>query len=182
MQTPHESRMCPIDFEVKKSKVKVTMEILISWKIVPRGVFVPLGQPRSSSPWIHIAPYHLNPPPPPNIILPPGNRLMIYTIYPCPILFPPPPLDLFCPRIILPSWFIMPHIILPPGNCLMIHTIYPCPTSFPPPPPDSFCPISFCPHIILPPAEKLFSDLHYLPMPRIILHPGLDPLGWAVVL
>ena len=25
MQTPHEARMCPIDFEVKRSKVKVTM-------------------------------------------------------------------------------------------------------------------------------------------------------------
>ena len=55
MQTPHESRMCPIDFEVKRSKVKVTMEILISWKIVPTGggggVFVPIGQPRSSLHW-----------------------------------------------------------------------------------------------------------------------------------
>ena len=29
MQTPHESRMCPIDFEVKRSKVKVTMHILL---------------------------------------------------------------------------------------------------------------------------------------------------------
>ena len=48
MQTPHEARMCPIDFEVKRSKVKVTMEIWISWKIVPAGVFVPLVQPRSS--------------------------------------------------------------------------------------------------------------------------------------
>ena len=28
MQTPHESRMCPIDFEVKRSKVKVTMHKL----------------------------------------------------------------------------------------------------------------------------------------------------------
>ena len=25
MQTPHEARMCPIDFEVKRSKVQVTM-------------------------------------------------------------------------------------------------------------------------------------------------------------
>ena len=48
MQTPHEARMCPIDFEVKRSKVKV--------KNCPRGgwgwgggLFVPLGQPRSSS-------------------------------------------------------------------------------------------------------------------------------------
>ena len=29
MQTPHESRMCPIDFEVKRSKVKVTMHKLL---------------------------------------------------------------------------------------------------------------------------------------------------------
>ena len=28
MQTPHEARMCPIDFEVKRSKVKVTMHKL----------------------------------------------------------------------------------------------------------------------------------------------------------
>ena len=29
MQAPHESRMCPIDFEVKRSKVKVTMHKLL---------------------------------------------------------------------------------------------------------------------------------------------------------
>ena len=29
MQTPHEARMCPIDFEVKRSKVKVTMHKLL---------------------------------------------------------------------------------------------------------------------------------------------------------
>ena len=29
MQTTHESRMCPIDFEVKRSKVKVTMHKLL---------------------------------------------------------------------------------------------------------------------------------------------------------
>ena len=29
MQTPHELRMCPIDFEVKRSKVKVTMHKLL---------------------------------------------------------------------------------------------------------------------------------------------------------
>ena len=29
MQTPHESRMCPVDFEVKRSKVKVTMHKLL---------------------------------------------------------------------------------------------------------------------------------------------------------
>ena len=29
MQTPHESRMCTIDFEVKRSKVKVTMHKLL---------------------------------------------------------------------------------------------------------------------------------------------------------
>ena len=53
MQTPHESRMFPIDFEVKRSKVKVTMHKLLKMvsfleKLSPRGVFVPLGQPRSS--------------------------------------------------------------------------------------------------------------------------------------
>ena len=76
MQTPHESRMCPVDFEVKRSKVKVTMHELLKWfpahnyflftpiimklhiqtphdsrmcleKLSLRGVFVPLGQPRS---------------------------------------------------------------------------------------------------------------------------------------
>ena len=45
--------MCPIDFEVKRSKVKVTMHKLLKMvsfleKLSPRGVFVPLGQPRSS--------------------------------------------------------------------------------------------------------------------------------------
>ena len=29
MQTPYEARMCPIDFEVKRSKVKVTMHKLL---------------------------------------------------------------------------------------------------------------------------------------------------------
>ena len=29
MQTPHEARMCPIYFEVKRSKVKVTMHKLL---------------------------------------------------------------------------------------------------------------------------------------------------------
>ena len=29
MQTPHEARMCTIDFEVKRSKVKVTMDKLL---------------------------------------------------------------------------------------------------------------------------------------------------------
>ena len=57
MQTPHEARMCPIDFEVKRSKVKVTMHKLLKMvsfleKLFPRGVFVPLGQPRSSLHWI----------------------------------------------------------------------------------------------------------------------------------
>ena len=40
MQTPHESRMCPIDFEVKRSKVKVTMHKFL--KIVPAGVISPI--------------------------------------------------------------------------------------------------------------------------------------------
>ena len=34
-QTPHEARMCPIDFEVKRSKVKVTMHKLLN--NCPRG-------------------------------------------------------------------------------------------------------------------------------------------------
>ena len=103
------------------------------------------------SPLHHFAPRIILPPPPPSppIILPPGNSLMIYAICPCPVSFCP--LDSFCP-----------HIILPPGNLLM-YTIYPYP-------------ISFCPHIILPPYNfapwKLFHDLHYLPMSRIILPPG----------
>ena len=131
----------------------------------------------------------------PHIILSPGNRLMIYTIYPCPVsIFP---LDSLCPHIILPP----PPIILPPGNCLMItlfthvpyhfpsrfilppglsgfilppgkrfmiYTIYPCPISFSSWihfAPISFCPLSFCP------GEKSFNYLHYLLMSRIILPP-----------
>ena len=35
--------------------------------------------------------------------------------------------------------------------------------------------------MILPPGEKLFNDLHYLPLSRIILSPGFDPWGWAFV-
>ena len=62
----------------------------------------------------HFAPYHL----------PPGNCLIIYAIYPCPVSFCP--LDSFYPLIILPP----PPIILPPGNCFKIYTIYPCPVSF----------------------------------------------------
>ena len=55
--------------------------------------------PYHFAPWIHFAP----PPPPP-----PGNRLMIYTIYPCPASFSPLdsffPLDSFCPLEIV-KWF-----------------------------------------------------------------------------
>ena len=40
MQTPHESRICPIDFEVKRSKVKVTMHKLL--KNCPRGGISPV--------------------------------------------------------------------------------------------------------------------------------------------
>ena len=40
MQTPHESRMCPIDFEVKRSKVKVTMHKLL--KNCPCGGISPV--------------------------------------------------------------------------------------------------------------------------------------------
>ena len=64
------------------------------------------------------------------LLFPPGNSLMIFTIYPCPISFSP--LDSFCP----PYHFA-------PGNRLIIYTIYPCPLSFFPL--DSFSPISFCP-------------------------------------
>ena len=56
------------------------------------------------APWIHFALISFCP----HTILPPGNRFMIYTIYPCPILpmsnIIPPPLDSFCPRIILLPW------------------------------------------------------------------------------
>ena len=75
MQTPHETRICPIDFEVKRSKsqcinywklfpahnyflftpiiMKLHMQTphesrMCLEKLSPRGVFVPLGQPRSS--------------------------------------------------------------------------------------------------------------------------------------
>ena len=83
-----------------------------------------------------LPPYH-SPPIvlPPGFILPPGNDLLIYTIYPCPISILHyilisciilPPLS-FCPW----KWFnglhyfpmshiILPPIILPPGNCLLI--------------------------------------------------------------
>ena len=37
MQTPHESRMCPIDFEVKRSR----SQCINYWKIVPAGVLNP---------------------------------------------------------------------------------------------------------------------------------------------
>ena len=106
---------------------------------------------------------------PPGFILPPYNfapilfcpqkLLKIYTIYPCPISFPHPWIH-FAPIS------VCPRTILPPGNCLMIntfYTIYPCPISFFP----LFAPVSFCPH-----GKKLFNDLHYLHMSRIILPPG----------
>ena len=78
MQTPHESRMYPIDFEVQRSRsqcinywkwfpahnyflftpiiMKLHMQTphesrMCLEKLSPRGVFVPLGQPRSSSLW-----------------------------------------------------------------------------------------------------------------------------------
>ena len=101
-----------------------------------------------------LPPYHFAPPPPsprkllnyftlfihfhvsffpldsfcPHIILPPGNRLMINTIYPCPISFSP--LDSFCRRrhfapppppplgekLFNDSHYLpMSHIILSPG-------------------------------------------------------------------
>ena len=108
---------------------------------------------------IILPPYYFPP-----IICPPtpGNCLIIYAIYPCPVSLCPLdssyPLS-FCPLIILPP------IILPPGNYFMIYTIYLCLVSFCPsvsfcPPyhfapwihftpyhfaPLSFCPLSFCP-------------------------------------
>ena len=75
---------------------------------------------------------------------------MIYTIYPCPVLFCPS--VSFCPSIILPP---------PPGNRLMIYAIYPCPVSFCPL--DSFCPpYHFAPYHFAP--WKSFN-VHYFPIP-----------------
>ena len=122
------------------------------------------------------------PPPPPWKLL---NDLHPYHFSPA--FIPPPPFN-FAPNIILLPWKLFndlhylpmshiipptldsfcPHIILPPGNCLMIntiYTIYPCPISFSPW--IHFAPVSFCPH-----GKKLFNDLHYLHMSRIILPPG----------
>ena len=62
MQSPHESSMDPMDFGVKRSKVKVTMQEgfwritaspiwCITWRVwigCRGGYFVPLGQPHSS--------------------------------------------------------------------------------------------------------------------------------------
>ena len=111
-------------------------------------------------PLYHFAPVSIAPP----IILPPGNGLMIYAICPCPVSFCP--LDSFCPLSFCP-WNLL-------------YTIYPCPISFCP----RIIPLS---HIILPPYHppisltpyhfdpwKLFHDLHYFPMSRIILPPALD--------
>ena len=87
----------------------------------------------------------------PSIILPPpGNRLMIYTIYPCPVSFCP--LDSFCPHIILPP------IILPPGNLLM-YAIFPFLYHYAP---YHFAPYHFAP----PPLEivswfSLFTHVQY---------------------
>ena len=162
--------------------------------LVPLGFIFP---PRLILPPYHFAPWkllndlhylptsHIIFPPGfilPHIILPPyyftpSNRLMIYTIYPCPISSPPSPRDSFCPYIILPPYNFAP------GNRLMINTIYPCPISF-------FPQDSFCPYIILPPYHfapwrELFNDLHYFTMSRIILPPGfILPhiiLPWQIV-
>ena len=60
MQTPHESRMCPIDFEVKRSKVKVTMHKLL--KMVSGAQLLSLytyhhETSRADSPWGMDVPY-----------------------------------------------------------------------------------------------------------------------------
>ena len=110
-------------------------------------------------PWFILPPYYFAP-----IILPPGNGLMIYTIYPCPISFCPLiifplsfcPLDSFCPLEMI-YWFtlftqcpisilryiLMSRIILPPWFLL--------PPIILPPGIGLMiytfyqCPISFCP-------------------------------------
>ena len=95
----------------------------------------------------------------PPVILHPGNSLMIFTIYPCPISFFP--LDSFCP----PPYHFAPWKSFNDLHYLpMSHIIFP-------------------PGFILPPGENLFNDLHYLfPMSLIILPAGFNPWGWAVVL
>ena len=111
----------------------------------------------SFCPLYHFAPLRPSIILPPRFILPPRN-LVMYTIFPFPYHFAPPPLS-FCPPIILPPWKLfhdlhylpMSSIILPPGLILP-------PIILPPPPPP----------------WKWFNDLHYLPMSRIILPPALD--------
>ena len=88
----------------------------------------------------------------PSIILPPppGNRLMIYAIYPCPLdSFCP---ISFCPHIILPPYHFTPYHFAP-WKSFNVHYF-----SIP----VSFCPLSFCPHIILPP-------YHFAPPPLEIV-------------
>ena len=111
---------------------------------------------------------------------PPKNGLMIYAI--CPVSFYPS--VSFCPLYhFAPSphhfapwkWFNdlcylpMSRIILPPDSfCPLECTLFTHIQYY-------FAPVSFCPHIILPPyfaPWKLFHDLHYLPMSRIILPSG----------
>ena len=98
--------------------------------------------------------YHFAPPPP-------GNRLMIYAIYPCPVSFCP--LDSFCPHIILPP------IILPPGNLLM-YTIFPCPIK-------KFCQVyHFAQHIILPPPPIILPPNQFTLPPYHFLKYQFCPL------
>ena len=82
----------------------------------------------------------------PSIILtpPPGNRLLIYAIYPCPISFCP--LDSLCPPYHFAPW-----------KSFNVH-YFPIPLSFCP---LSFCPISFCPPIICPPENGLIIYIIY---------------------
>ena len=112
----------------------------------------------------------------PPIILPPGNGLMIYNIYPCPI---------FCPLIIFPisflpppppPGFILPPLILPPWKWFidlhylpMFHINFTLYTRVPYhfTPLIHFATYNFSPYHFAP--WKWFNDLHYLPMSHIIL-------------
>ena len=116
----------------------------------------------------HFAPYRFAPPP--------GNHLMIYAIYPCPVSFCP--LDSFYPHIILPPIILPPPP--PPWKSLNMHYL---PMSRIILSPYHFAPYHFAPHpIILPPGNCFIIYTIYLypvsfcPLdsfsPHIILPPG----------
>ena len=88
---------------------------------------------------------------------------MIYAIYPCPVSFCP--LDSFCP----PPISFCPLSFAPPGNLLM-YTIFPFLYHI--------APYHFAPYHFAPPPLKLFHDLRYLPMSRIILPPWIHFAPW----